>query len=125
MKLKVKIEEELREEIITDTGVPQSDCMSALIFILYLAHALKPEQSPEDQGLRRNIITEPHPTSGRKESITLEGQYADDMFTITTNIEENHHHQEQIGHVVTSWVTPYSASLSLHASRSPQMSISC
>ena len=38
--------------------------------------------------LRQNIITEPHPTSGRKESITLEGQYADDMFTITTNIEE-------------------------------------
>ena len=36
-----------------------------------------------------------------------------------------HHHQEQIGHVVTSWVTPYSASLFLHAFRSPQMSISC
>ena len=36
-----------------------------------------------------------------------------------------HHHQEQIGHVVTSRVTPYSASLSLHASRSPQLSISC
>ena len=26
---------------------------------------------------------------------------------------------------MTSWVTPYSAGLSLHASRSPQMSISC
>ena len=75
-------------DIITDTGVPQSDCMSALLFIIYLAHALKPDQSPEDQELRKNIITEPHPTSGRKESITLEGQYADDMFTITTSIEE-------------------------------------
>ena len=62
--------------------------MSILLFILYLAHALKPEESPEDKGLRKNIITEPHPTSGIKESITLEGQYADDMFTITTNIEE-------------------------------------
>ena len=68
--------------------MPQGDCMSTLLFILYLAHALTPEQSPEDQGLRKNIITEPHPTSGRKESITLEGQYADDMFIITTNKEE-------------------------------------
>ena len=62
--------------------------MSSLLFILYLAHVLKPEQSPEDQELRKNIITEHHSTSGRKESITLEGQYADDMFTITTNIKE-------------------------------------
>ena len=41
VKLKVEIEEELGEEITTDTGVPQGDCMSALLFILYLAHALK------------------------------------------------------------------------------------
>ena len=88
VKLQVKNEEELGEEITTDTGVPQGECMSAPHFILYLTHALKPEQSPEDQELRKNIFTELHPTSGRKESITLEGQYADDMFTITTNIEE-------------------------------------
>ena len=88
MKLQVKIEEELGEVITTDTRVPQGDCMSALLFILYLAHALKPEQSAEDKGTRMNIITEPHPSSGRKESITLEGQYADHMFTITTHIEE-------------------------------------
>ena len=68
VKLQVIVEEELGEEIITETGVPQGDCMSALLFILYLAHALKPEQSPEDQELRTNIITEPRPTSGRKET---------------------------------------------------------
>ena len=84
------------DEIITDTGVPQGDCTSALLFILYLAHALKPKQSPEDQGLRKNIITEPHPTSGRQESITLEGQYADGMFTITTNIEEKERLKKRI-----------------------------
>ena len=60
----------------------------ALLFILYLAHALKPEQSPEDQELRENIINGPNPTAGRKESNTLERQYADYMFTITRNIEE-------------------------------------
>ena len=42
-----------------------------------------------------------------------------------TSILMHDHHPEQIGHVVTSWVTPYSESLSLHASRSPQMSLSC
>ena len=101
--LQVKIEEELGEEIITDTGVPQGDCMSALLFILYLAQALKPEQSTEDQEHnyakpRQNIVIKekttveqdhayaynlPHLTSERRENLTLEGQYADDMFTIT------------------------------------------
>jgi len=86
--LKVKIEEELGEEIITDTGVPQGDCMSALLFILYLAHALNYRKPPEDEKLTKNIITKPNPTSERKENITLEGQYADDMFTVTTSKEE-------------------------------------
>ena len=47
VKIPVKIEEELGKEITTDTGLTQVDCMSAFLFILYLAHALKPEQSPE------------------------------------------------------------------------------
>ena len=40
--VKVKIEEEIGDEITTDTGVPQGNCLSALLFILYLAQALKP-----------------------------------------------------------------------------------
>ena len=48
VKRKVKIEGEIGEEITTDTGVPQGNCMSALLFILYLAQPLNPEQSPED-----------------------------------------------------------------------------
>ena len=107
VKLRVKIEEEFGEEITTDTGVPQGDCMSALLFILYLAQALKPEETQEDHehdysNLHKHKITKdkisieqnytysqpPNPTSVRKESLTLEGQYADDMFTITTSIEE-------------------------------------
>ena len=30
---------------MTDTGVPQGDCISALLFILYLAQALKPTRT--------------------------------------------------------------------------------
>ena len=49
VKLRVNIKDERGEEIVTDTGVPQGDCMSALLFIFYLAKALKPPQAPSDQ----------------------------------------------------------------------------
>ncbi len=35
------MEDKRGEEIVTDMGVPQDDCMSALLFIFYLAKALK------------------------------------------------------------------------------------
>ena len=41
------------------------------------------------------------------------------------NLLHTYHHQEQIGCVVTSRVTPYSACLFLHPFLSPQTSLSC
>ncbi len=49
VRLQVKIEDELGEPIKTDTGVPQGDCMSTLLFIIYLAQALKPKQTVTDE----------------------------------------------------------------------------
>ena len=38
----VKIGETIGENILTAAGICQGDCLSALLFILYLGHAIKP-----------------------------------------------------------------------------------
>ena len=40
VKLKVRIGKELGKEIVTNIGVPQADCLSPILFTLYLANAL-------------------------------------------------------------------------------------
>ena len=45
VKLTVRIGKEFGEKITTNIGVPQGDCLSPIIFTLYLADALKTERS--------------------------------------------------------------------------------
>jgi hypothetical protein len=114
VKLQVKIEDELGEPIITDTGVPQGDCMSALLFILYLAQALKQHRENTDQEHsyskpRQNITCIPITSMEHDHSysfpitkkptpseLTLEGQYADDMFMITSDQVEKERQKRQL-----------------------------
>ena len=49
VELQVKIEKEIGEPIVTDTGVPQGDCLSAILFITYLAAAMKPVRPTIDE----------------------------------------------------------------------------
>ena len=51
VKLSVRIGNEFGEKIKTNIGVPQGDCLSPILFTLYLADALKKE---------RSTITEQH-----------------------------------------------------------------
>ena len=53
VKLSVKIGKEFGEKITTNIGVPQGDCMSPILFTLYLADALKTERSKS----RKNTTT--------------------------------------------------------------------
>ena len=43
--LRVKLGNETEEDIVTDTGVQQGDCLSSILFILYLTQALKPTRT--------------------------------------------------------------------------------
>ena len=43
--LRVEIGNETRKDIMTNTGIPQGDCLSALLFMLYLAQALNPTRT--------------------------------------------------------------------------------
>ena len=69
--LKVKVQNETGEDITTDTGVPPGTLLSALLFILYLAEALKPP---------RNNIENEHNY----------GKSTDTEITIKTVTEEDH-----------------------------------
>ena len=42
VKLRVRIGKSLGKEINTNIGIPQGDCLSLILFVLYLAEALKP-----------------------------------------------------------------------------------
>ena len=44
-RLNIRIEKEFGEKITTNIGVPQGDCLSPIVFTLYLTDAFKTERS--------------------------------------------------------------------------------
>ena len=95
VKIQVKVGKEKGEKIITNTGVPQGDCASAILFTLYLANSLKKEESirndhnySKKETSYKNILPEhllDHSYSKELEYINIDQQYADDITWITTN----------------------------------------
>ena len=93
VRLKVRVGNCEGEEIITEVGIAQGDCLSAVLFILYLAITLAAREEP--------IIT---PTEHHdhnyykpvKNYITIDPKYADDISYLTTLKERNEKIEEEV-----------------------------
>ena len=72
--LRVKIGKTTGEAIRTNIGIPQGDCMSQILFILYLAEALKQTKT---------LAKPPHLDSTK--TLMIGQQYADDVRWITNH----------------------------------------
>ena len=75
VNLRVKVGKEKGENIKTEIGIAQGDCLSAVLFIFYLDRSMNTENAATDPS-RRNNYLEIHP------------QYADDIaWASTASIE--------------------------------------
>ncbi len=83
VKLKVKIGNEIGNDIHTNIRIPQGDCLSPIFFIVYLAEALKPILHTNNVEGKRN--------SKDDHNIIINQQYADDISWITNmeTVKEN------------------------------------
>ena len=85
VKLRVKVGDHEGEEIITEVGIAQGDCLSAILFIFYLAITLNREEPAV-------IPTEHHDHTyyrPEKKYLTVDPKYADDITYLTTCKERN------------------------------------
>ena len=113
VKLSVKVGKTLGKEFKTNTGVPQGDCMSPILFILYLAKALGHQAHLTDHNyslppqLGDPIPVELHDhdysiTTEKmheiyKSSLTIDTQYADDTsWNVISNSEHLINYQKTI-----------------------------
>ena len=97
VKLRVRCGKEIGKEIETNVGVPQGDCLSPVLFTLYLAQALKEER--DERSEEHNYTKTPktseellptylrdHTYSVMKENhLMIDQQYADDISWLSTS----------------------------------------
>ena len=81
VKLQVRVGAELGKEITTNIGVAQGDCLSAVLFILYLSKAIKPMPLPieEDYSDRNLWSALDWMIPKDKLNINIDLKYADDL----------------------------------------------
>ena len=84
VSLKVRIGKETSEEFTTKMGVPQGDCLSPILFTLYLAKALKETNTQNSDTNTKNdhlpTWLQDHTYSKQKDiGLLIEPKYADDI----------------------------------------------
>ena len=100
IQLTVKYKKSLGTMFTTNTGVPQGDCLSPILFTLYLAKALsyeetQPTTQDHDYALKTRHISKPyenmlpealkdHTYSNFSNGVCINQQYADDISWIST-----------------------------------------
>ena len=97
VKINIKVNNEIGEEIITNIGAPQGDCASAILFTFYLAKSLQAKKHAAENEHNYAIAKEETPTQPKhlqdhtysgthpKKNLIINQQYADDIGWITTN----------------------------------------
>ena len=91
VRLKVRVGDCEGEEIITEVGIAQGDCSSAILFILYLAITLEREE-PVVNPIEHHDHNYYKPV---KNYITIDPKYADDIPYLTTLKERNEKIEEE------------------------------
>ena len=92
VRLKVRVGDCEGEEIITEVGIAQGDCSSAILFILYLAITLEREE-PVVTPIEHHDHNYYKPVNNY---ITIDPKYADDISYLTTLKERNEKIEEDI-----------------------------
>ena len=98
VNLKVRCGKTTGEKINTNIGVPQGDCLSPVLFTLYLAAALETKRNREDHNYSkpRSCSTvanhiyphlEEHSYNRTKDTILIDQQYADDIGWAANNVQ--------------------------------------
>ena len=70
-EIKIKLEDQLGESFTTYQGIMQGDCLSAVLFIIYLAYALSAEEEEEMKNKRPDRKTS---RNTQKQIITMHTQ---------------------------------------------------
>ncbi len=84
VRLQVRCGKTMGEQLTTSIGVPQGDCLSPVLFTLYLAKALEDQRRHEDHTYTEIPQLQDHNYNTKNDhTITIDQQYADDVGWIT------------------------------------------